>query len=128
MRIAYVPRNEALQTLRNVAPEDLIQELIDRGVTAALPSPSQLLNKLSECPHCGKKGKVGKEFGVRVLGGTVRSQSWCRDCRKNPKANKGTRAPQTETDTVALLRKSLKKAGLKAAALRKIQKAFEVMK
>jgi hypothetical protein len=134
MRIAYVPRTEALQTLRNVAPEDLIQELIDRGVTAVLPSPSALLNKLSECPHCGKKGKVGKEFGVRVLGGTVRPQSWCRDCRKNPSKsgrkpqgndkNPVGRTPKGPRDTVELLKASLKNAGLRKSDLAKLQKAL----
>lgn len=127
MRIKYMERSEAIHALRNAAPEDLIQELVDRGATTNIPNPSALLNKLTECPHCGKKGKVGKDFGIRVLGGTVRPQSWCRDCRKNPiKAAKATRkaSPQNKSDMVETLRESLKNAGVKASQLRKLQKAF----
>ena len=34
------------------------------------------------CPHC-KKEKPLSEFGLRAMepGGTVRNQSWCKECR-----------------------------------------------
>ena len=33
------------------------------------------------CPKCGKKKPIS-EFGYRKMGdGTIRNQSWCKDCR-----------------------------------------------
>jgi hypothetical protein len=33
------------------------------------------------CPHCGEE-KPMSEFGLRDMGnGTIRNQSWCKDCR-----------------------------------------------
>lgn len=125
MRVAYVSRTEALPALKSVAPEDLLLEIIERGVTT-MP-PLNLLNKTTECPHCGIRGKVAKDFGVRVLGGTVRAQSWCRECRKNPKrmAKNGSKpAPENEREMVEILRASLLKAGVKRSQLAKLAKAM----
>ena len=36
------------------------------------------------CPHCGHNGFVAKDFGTRVVRGTVYPQSWCRTCRAIP--------------------------------------------
>lgn len=45
-----------------------------------------LLKSFSHCPNCGKRGQVEKTFGVRNMGtGIIRAQSWCRDCRKDPR-------------------------------------------
>lgn len=126
MRIKYMTRAEALPNLRAIDPADLLQEIVDRGVRT-LPDLS-LLAKKTECPHCGIKGSVGKDFGVRVLGGTVRAQSWCRECRKNPSRMAGTRktkaAPQTQEDMIALLKANLAKAGIKASQLKSLAKAM----
>jgi len=40
----------------------------------------------STCPHCGRTvhtlDEVVEEFGLRVMSdGTIRDQSWCKDCR-----------------------------------------------
>lgn len=124
MRIKFMPRNEALQILNAVDPADLLMEVLARGVRV-MP-PENLLNKITECPHCGIKGKVAKDFGVRVLGGTVRAQSWCRECRKNPRrmARGSKTAPKGERDMIALLQESLKKVGLKKSQLAKLAKAM----
>jgi hypothetical protein len=124
MRVSYVPRSEAISALKSAAPEDLLLEIIERGVTV-MP-PLNLLTRESECPHCGMKGKVGRDFGVRVLGGTVRAQSWCRDCRKNPNRMGGKKktAPQDAQDMVAKLKASLLKSGIRASQIRQLQKAL----
>lgn len=126
MRVAYVPRSEAISALKSAAPEDLLLEIIERGVTT-MP-PLNLLKRETECPHCGIKGQVARDFGVRVLGGTVRPQSWCRECRKNPnrmgKLNQKGKTPRTEEDTLTLLRASLKQAGVKKTQLAQLQRAF----
>ena len=127
MRVAYVSRAEALKTIKNVAPEDLLQELLDRGVSS-FPDVS-LLRRTTECPHCGKKGAVSKDFGVRILGGKIRAQSWCRECRKNPDRltqgrGNAKRVATNDEDMVSNLRESLLKAGVKAAQIRALQKAM----
>jgi hypothetical protein len=46
---------------------------------------AELGRSRATCPHCGRHGQVAKTFGVRDMGnGTVRVQSWCRDCRRDP--------------------------------------------
>ncbi len=46
---------------------------------------SSQLDNSAKCPHCGKIAEntedIEKEFGFRHSEGSVRSQSWCRDCR-----------------------------------------------
>jgi len=37
--------------------------------------------KRKRCPHCGRLGLTGEDFGTRVIRGQRRPQSWCRDCR-----------------------------------------------
>jgi hypothetical protein len=33
------------------------------------------------CPHCGEEKPIS-DFGYRDMGeGTIRNQSWCKDCR-----------------------------------------------
>ncbi|MBO7149336.1 MAG: hypothetical protein J6V71_00420 [Clostridia bacterium] len=35
------------------------------------------------CPHCGEEKPIS-EFGFRNMGnGTIRNQSWCKDCRSD---------------------------------------------
>lgn len=124
MRIKFMSRSEALPVLKAVDPADLLQEVIDRGVRV-MP-PENLMSKKATCPHCGAVGPIGKDFGVRVLGGTVRAQSWCRDCRKNPKRStgRGAKAPQNKEDMMELLRKSMIAAGVKKSNLAKLAKAM----
>lgn len=33
------------------------------------------------CPKCGHSGPVATDFGVRVVRGVERLQSWCAECR-----------------------------------------------
>lgn len=44
------------------------------------------INYVTKCPACGKTAdsiqEIDKLFGFRNMNGFVRSQSWCRDCRK----------------------------------------------
>ena len=44
------------------------------------------INYVTKCPACGKTADtiqdIDKLFGFRNMNGFVRSQSWCRDCRK----------------------------------------------
>ena len=44
-------------------------------------------NHVTKCPACGKTADsiqdIDKLFGFRNMSGFIRSQSWCRDCRKN---------------------------------------------
>lgn len=55
-------------------------------VTEAPEVDPAMLRARSVCPNCGKHGQVAKTFGVRNMGnGVIRPQSWCRDCRKDPK-------------------------------------------
>lgn len=47
---------------------------------------NRIINDPTDCPNCGKiaEGQVGIEieFGFRNMGdGTVRVQSWCKECR-----------------------------------------------
>lgn len=37
---------------------------------------------LSRCPRCGHVGPTEQDFGIRVIRGERRPQSWCRNCRK----------------------------------------------
>lgn len=42
----------------------------------------------TNCPHCGRiasgNESIESNFGVRNMGdGTIRVQSWCRECRSN---------------------------------------------
>ncbi len=61
---------------------------------------------LSKCPRCGHVGPTQQDFGIRVIRGERRPQSWCRNCRKVnlpplkalPNAA-GRRAKATMTDT-----------------------------
>lgn len=121
MRIRYMERTEALPVLKAVDPADLLLEVLARGVKV-MP-PENLMNKRTTCPHCGEEGQVAKDFGVRVLGGTVRPQSWCRECRKNPnrkeaskRTTTGQTFPKTKDELIALLRKALTPAQLKGLA------------
>jgi|CXWL01.1.fsa_nt_gi type III restriction enzyme len=45
------------------------------------------INYVTKCPACGKTAAsiqdIDKLFGFRNMSGFIRSQSWCRDCRKN---------------------------------------------
>ncbi|PIW32576.1 MAG: hypothetical protein COW27_03610 [Nitrosopumilales archaeon CG15_BIG_FIL_POST_REV_8_21_14_020_37_12] len=45
------------------------------------------INYITKCPACGKTASsiqdIDKLFGFRNMSGFIRSQSWCRDCRKN---------------------------------------------
>ncbi len=45
------------------------------------------INYITKCPACGKTADsiqdIDKLFGFRNMSGFVRSQSWCRDCRKS---------------------------------------------
>lgn len=123
MRIAYMARSEALPVLKAVDPADLLLEVLARGVKV-MP-PENLLNRQAQCPHCGEKGKVASDFGVRVLGGTVRPQSWCRDCRKNPnrpeakkRTSNGNTFPSTKEELIALLKKNLTRQQM--TALKKV--------
>lgn len=50
---------------------------------------SEIKNRMkpsTRCPSCGKiaisNAKIEELFGFRTIGGVVRPQSWCRDCRK----------------------------------------------
>jgi hypothetical protein len=33
------------------------------------------------CPNCGRSGHIETDFGMRLLRGRRRPQSWCRKCR-----------------------------------------------
>ena len=46
------------------------------------------------CPHCGKVAKgrkqIERDFGYRNMGdGTIRVQSWCRNCRIEERRQNG---------------------------------------
>ncbi len=45
------------------------------------------INYITKCPACGKTAAsipdIDKLFGFRNMSGFIRSQSWCKDCRKN---------------------------------------------
>lgn len=69
--------------ISNLSPSELLIELARRGIKQpALPA---MLKAKTVCPHCDTEGQVEKDFGVRVLRGEVKPQSWCRECRANPK-------------------------------------------
>lgn len=117
-RAAYMSRAQAIPVLKSVTPEDLMVELLHRGVRSF--PPESLLIGTSTCPHCNRSGEVAAMFGVRVVGGKFRSQSWCRDCRKDPSWVKAKHTPQTSTQTVELLRQTLEQAGLTPDDLKEI--------
>ncbi len=58
---------------------DMAKELERRGIKQ-MPTRRHLLTGKSECPHCGHKGPIERDFGTRVLRGDVVPQSWCRIC------------------------------------------------
>jgi len=65
--------------ISNLNPADLLIELARRGVK--LDAAKHVLNGRAECPHCGHRGSIEKDFGVRVMRGAVWPQSWCKACR-----------------------------------------------
>jgi hypothetical protein len=58
----------------------------------------------ARCPRCEKVGEVERDFGMRVLDGKRRRQSWCRRCRAAARATRGplTRQELLEFDTTGL--------------------------
>ena len=42
---------------------------------------AQQVPSVTRCPRCGREGHTETEFGVRILQGEPRPQSWCRRCR-----------------------------------------------
>ncbi len=77
-RYATHHRYDGLLPIREAAPADLLTALSKLGVTSAQLA---VLREVSVCPRCGHEGPTVRDFGVRVLGGKVKSQSWCRLCR-----------------------------------------------
>lgn len=71
---SYITR----KMLADVTPSDLVLALADHGVTEA---QLKTLKDHSTCPHCDHYGPTLQDFGVRILNGTVKTQSWCRECR-----------------------------------------------
>jgi len=45
--------------------------------------------KRKRCPHCGRLGLTGEDFGTRVIRGQRKPQSWCRDCRAAKESHSG---------------------------------------
>ncbi len=50
--------------------------------------------KLKECPRCHRTGEVDRDFGMRMVRGEARPQSWCRGCRSATAPREG--APQLD--------------------------------
>lgn len=69
---------------------ELIQELRKRGVTEL---PHFKMTDRAECPRCGKRGPIDRDFGTRVMRGTLWPQSWCRDCRAGRTPKRGLYNP-----------------------------------
>lgn len=65
-----------------LSPTDLIVELARRGIKA-VPHTHTMKGR-STCPRCEHEGPIDRDFGVRVMRGEVKPQSWCRVCRANP--------------------------------------------
>lgn len=42
---------------------------------------SQQVPSVTRCPRCRREGLTERDFGVRILEGERRPQSWCRRCR-----------------------------------------------
>lgn len=42
----------------------------------------EAMSRESKCPHCGRTGDTQHEFGMRMLRGERKPQSWCRKCRR----------------------------------------------
>lgn len=57
--------------------------VIEQGRQLSVPlakrEPAPLVKR---CPHCGKQGRVDRDFGTRLVHGQERPQSWCRSCRQ----------------------------------------------
>ncbi len=67
------------KTIAALNPSDLLVELARRGVK--VEDATGVLKGKAECPHCGHKGPIEKDFGVRIMRGHVWPQSWCKGCR-----------------------------------------------
>lgn len=86
--------NEELQLIAKLARQSLVAppantELapVSHARSDAAPVNKAPLSKKNwkkvphTCPKCGKQGHVDPDFGVRVVRGIERLQSWCHDCR-----------------------------------------------
>jgi len=79
------------QRLEFLAQEQALKDLHAAPSTTGIFDPATFHGRLiiadpADCPHCDKISsgtvKIFEEFGFRNMGdGTVRVQSWCRDCR-----------------------------------------------
>ena len=47
------------------------------------------------CPKCGHTGPVNPDFGIRVVRGVERLQSWCADCRAHTNYYQSARKNRT---------------------------------
>lgn len=64
--------------------EALVHATVQSYLKYGTPTPPReeiLTDIVATCPHCGKVGTVGKEFGPRRVNGQIRAQSWCKECR-----------------------------------------------
>lgn len=53
---------------------------------------------LSTCPRCGRTAPTEEAFGMRLVDGALRPQSWCRACRSNQVAPPESRLIQEAWD------------------------------
>jgi len=68
--------------MSKLSPAELIIELGKRGIKAFDGSD---LKGRTTCPHCGHEGPIERDFGIRVMRGSIWPQSWCRTCRTGKK-------------------------------------------
>ena len=59
-----------------------------RNLPNRISGIQEIVKDPTMCPHCGISSSgltvIQSVFGMRNMGdGTVRAQSWCRECRKN---------------------------------------------
>ncbi|MFL5319818.1 MAG: hypothetical protein ACJ790_09185 [Myxococcaceae bacterium] len=55
--------------------------VIQQGRQLSVPLQAEPPKAMKRCPHCGKQGRVDRDFGTRLVHGHQRPQSWCRACR-----------------------------------------------
>lgn len=61
-------------------------------------APPSTVPATSTCPKCEREGSTAEMFGLRVVGGKQRAQSWCRDCRQGRTARAEEPAPLTKKE------------------------------
>jgi hypothetical protein len=76
-------KDELLAELRGTVSREELAKLVKEMKAAAAKTPPDWKKMERTCPKCGKKGTIDPDFGVRVVRGVERHQSWCKECRAN---------------------------------------------